>query len=129
MRLHKLHLGGCVLASDAQVRDALAVAAKEIGEHKFTLSFLQAEWLHVVDARQVDSWDGYRDVPRLGRKTRLKEPLSARARSSFAHGLHITQKLCDDLSPSWSALRQPLDTTPGSARSRRRSAPRGAQHR
>lgn len=73
MRLHRLHLGECVLASDAQVRDALAVASKEIGEHKFTLSFLQAEWLHVVDARQLDSWDAYRDVPRLGRKTRLKE--------------------------------------------------------
>jgi mRNA-degrading endonuclease RelE of RelBE toxin-antitoxin system len=74
MRLHKLHLGECVLASDAQVRHALAVASKEISEHKFTLSFLHAEWLHVVDARQIDSWDGYRDVPRLGRKTRLKEP-------------------------------------------------------
>lgn len=74
MRLHKLHLGECVLASDAQVRDALAASSEEIGEHNFTLTFLAAEWLHVVDARQLDSWDAYRDVPRLGRKTRLKEP-------------------------------------------------------
>jgi superfamily I DNA/RNA helicase len=73
-RLHKLHLGGCTLATETQVRDALAAASKEIGEHKFSLSFLYAEWLHVVDARQVGSWEGYRDVPRLGRKTRLSEP-------------------------------------------------------
>ena len=29
------------------------------------------EWENVVDAWQVDSWDAYRDVRRLGRKTRL----------------------------------------------------------
>jgi superfamily I DNA/RNA helicase len=32
-----------------------------------------AEWEHVVDAWQVTSWEAYRDVPRLGRKTRLPE--------------------------------------------------------
>jgi superfamily I DNA/RNA helicase len=32
-----------------------------------------AEWEQVVDAWQLDSWETYRDVARLGRKTRLAE--------------------------------------------------------
>ena len=43
-------------------------------EHKFTLRFLLSEWDQVVDAWQLSSWEEYRDVSRLGRKTRLKEP-------------------------------------------------------
>ncbi|MDX2180995.1 MAG: 3'-5' exonuclease [Bryobacteraceae bacterium] len=39
----------------------------------FTPAFLQSEWDQVVDAWQVDSWQSYRDVPRLGRRTRLSE--------------------------------------------------------
>src|SRR5437773_2462282 len=35
--------------------------------------FLLTEWEQVVDAWQLDSWEGYRDVARLGRKTRLPE--------------------------------------------------------
>jgi superfamily I DNA/RNA helicase len=31
------------------------------------------EWAQVVDAWQLDSWEAYRDVARLGRKTRLPE--------------------------------------------------------
>jgi superfamily I DNA/RNA helicase len=41
--------------------------------HKFSLQFLQAEWEQVVDAWQLETWDAYRDVLRLGRKTRLSE--------------------------------------------------------
>jgi hypothetical protein len=32
---------------------------------------LLTEWQQVVDAWQLQSWEGYRDVARLGRKTRL----------------------------------------------------------
>jgi len=32
-----------------------------------------AEWEDVVDAWQLESWEAYRDVLRLGRKTRLPE--------------------------------------------------------
>jgi superfamily I DNA/RNA helicase len=35
------------------------------------------EWEQVVDAWQMQSWESYRDVVRLGRKTRLKEPQRA----------------------------------------------------
>jgi superfamily I DNA/RNA helicase len=35
------------------------------------------EWEKVVDAWQLESWEAYRDVQRLGRKTRLPEPQRA----------------------------------------------------
>ena len=41
--------------------------------HRFSLQFLLAEWAHVVDAWQLGAWEEYRDVRRLGRKTRLPE--------------------------------------------------------
>ncbi len=44
--------------------------------HRFSLRFLLGEWENVVDAWRVDSWDAYRNVKRLGRKTRL--PLEQR---------------------------------------------------
>ena len=35
--------------------------------------FLLTEWEEMVDAWQLDTWEAYRDVRRLGRKTRLRE--------------------------------------------------------
>ena len=43
------------------------------GGHKFSLHFLLTEWEQVVDAWQLETWESYRDVARLGRKTRLPE--------------------------------------------------------
>ena len=48
-------------------------ASKAVGSHRFSLHFLMTEWEQVVDAWQLGSWDAYRDVVRLGRKTRLPE--------------------------------------------------------
>lgn len=48
-------------------------ASKSVEGHKFTPHFLLSEWDQIVDAWQIDSWEGYRDVARLGRKTRLPE--------------------------------------------------------
>jgi hypothetical protein len=44
-----------------------------VGGHKFGLHFLVTEWEQVVDAWQLETWEEYRDVARLGRKTRLPE--------------------------------------------------------
>ena len=35
------------------------------------MAFLEAEWSDVIDSWQLDSWEAYRDVARLGRKTRI----------------------------------------------------------
>jgi hypothetical protein len=48
-----------------------------VSGHKFSLHFLVTEWEQIVDAWQLASWDDYRDVTRLGRKTRLPEPQRA----------------------------------------------------
>jgi superfamily I DNA/RNA helicase len=55
----------------------LSDASKAVGAHKFSLHFLLTEWEQIVDAWQLQSWDDYRDVTRLGRKTRLPEPQRA----------------------------------------------------
>jgi len=56
---------------DSQVDAALKAATSELNETRFTQRFLTAEWRHVVDAWQLRSWEAYRDVTRLGRKTRI----------------------------------------------------------
>jgi superfamily I DNA/RNA helicase len=72
-RLHDRLLGRAEVASREVVRDLLREASGESADQKFSLSFLMSEWVEVVDAWQLDSWEAYRDVARLGRKTRLPE--------------------------------------------------------
>jgi superfamily I DNA/RNA helicase len=64
---------GGPLASRELVRELLAEASAAVGGHKFSLHFLLTEWEQVVDAWQLESWEAYRDIARLGRKTRLQE--------------------------------------------------------
>jgi superfamily I DNA/RNA helicase len=59
------------IASRAQVEAALRQAAETRGETRFSERFLLAEWRSVVDAWQLRDWAAYRDVQRLGRKTRI----------------------------------------------------------
>lgn len=72
-RLYKTHCGPVKLADRKTVRSLMAAASEEIGGHKFTLHFLLTEWEQIVDAWQLANWEDYRDVARLGRKTRLPE--------------------------------------------------------
>lgn len=73
LRLYKAHIGQARIASREIVRELLKESASAVGGHKFGLHFLLTEWEQVVDAWQLESWDMYRDVARLGRKTRLPE--------------------------------------------------------
>jgi len=50
---------------------------RSIGGIKFSQHFLFTEWEQVGDAWQVNDWDAYRQVARLGRKTRIAEPQRA----------------------------------------------------
>src|SRR5271165_7210005 len=49
----------------------LTVSAAEVKGHSFSKRFLLGEWREVVDAWQLRDWRAYRDVARLGRKTRI----------------------------------------------------------
>jgi mRNA-degrading endonuclease RelE of RelBE toxin-antitoxin system len=72
-RLHRALLGPVTLVEGARLREMMELASRAVDGHRFSVSFLLSEWEHVVDAWQVATWETYRDVPRLGRKTRLPE--------------------------------------------------------
>ncbi|MFO0832003.1 MAG: 3'-5' exonuclease [Phycisphaerales bacterium] len=55
------------------LRRMVREAAAAVPDHRSTEAFLLAEWTDVVDAWGLRTWEQYRDVPRLGRKTRLNE--------------------------------------------------------
>jgi hypothetical protein len=71
--LYEEYFGRPTPATDGMVRSLIASCSKEVGAHPFSEAFLFHEWTDVVDAWQLTFWEGYRDVPRLGRKTRLGE--------------------------------------------------------
>lgn len=72
-RLYGLHFGLPNLVTDEIVKQFLLEASESVEDHRFTPAFLWAEWRNVVDAWQLDTWEEYRDIKRLGRKTRLPE--------------------------------------------------------
>lgn len=73
LRLYKLHVGPATLCDRPTLLELLKEAATAVPGHKFGLHFLFTEWDQVVDAWQLETWEAYRDVARLGRKTRLPE--------------------------------------------------------
>lgn len=82
-RLYEANFGRPRLASGDVIQMLLAGAAAGVEGGKFSAAFLMAEWEQVVDAWQLDSWESYRDVSRLGRKTRLRDAQRATLWSIF----------------------------------------------
>ena len=72
-RLYEANLGTPKLIAADEVRELLDQAASEVEGHRFSSTFVWTEWTKVVDAWQLETWEDYRDVARLGRKTRLAE--------------------------------------------------------
>lgn len=85
LRLYKTHIGPATIASREIVRGLVQEAANAVGGHKFGVHFLLTEWEQVVDAWRLENWEGYRDVVRLGRKTRLPEAQRTVLWSIFEH--------------------------------------------
>jgi mRNA-degrading endonuclease RelE of RelBE toxin-antitoxin system len=77
LRLYKTHVGSSKIVSSEVLRELINEAAIAVGGHKFSSYFLFTEWEQIVDAWQLENWEAYRDVVRLGRKTRLPEPQRA----------------------------------------------------
>ncbi|HPQ45169.1 MAG TPA: 3'-5' exonuclease [Syntrophales bacterium] len=73
LRLYELYFGRPTIASRDMVQGIIEEVAGKVDEHRFSRHFLTTEWEQVVDAWQLDTWEAYRDVMRLGRKTRLPE--------------------------------------------------------
>jgi mRNA-degrading endonuclease RelE of RelBE toxin-antitoxin system len=72
-RLYEIHFGKAAVAGRTVLKQTIGEAADKAGEQRFSRQFLLSEWEDVVDAWQLSSWDEYKDVVRLGRKTRLPE--------------------------------------------------------
>lgn len=104
-RLYKARIGTPKLVPAEEVADFIRVIGKEVEGHKFSQSFLVAEWEQIVDAWQLSDWEAYRDVSRLGRKTRLPEAQRAMLWSIYskvrealkARGLITTSQLFTEL--------------------------------
>jgi superfamily I DNA/RNA helicase len=80
LRLYERLFGKPKLASRETIAALITEAA---AGQKLSRNFLLGEWNELVDAWQLDSWEAYRDVQRLGRKTRLSESQRATAWSVF----------------------------------------------
>ena len=72
-RRYESHFGRPNITSREVIQPLLADAARDVDAQRFSRHFLLTEWEEVVDAWQLDTWEAYRDVRRLGRKTRLPE--------------------------------------------------------
>jgi plasmid maintenance system killer protein len=69
--LYSARFGQPQIAAPALIKTLIAKAAAEVEGHKFSSHFLFGEWTEVADAWQLKTWQAYRDVSRLGRKTRI----------------------------------------------------------
>lgn len=69
--LYTARFGQPQIAAPALIKTLIAKAAAEVEGHKFSSHFLFGEWTEVADAWQLKTWEAYRDVSRLGRKTRI----------------------------------------------------------
>ena len=72
-RLYGANFGRIALASRQEIQHLIQEASDGLQGDRFSPRFLLAEWEQVVDAWQLGTWKEYRDVRRLGRRTRLLE--------------------------------------------------------
>lgn len=74
LRLHRELIGEIKLADLERMNEAVESAVKLENDYQFPSRFIMEEWTSVVDAWQIESWDEYKSVQRLGRRTSLSEP-------------------------------------------------------
>ncbi|MBL0716583.1 MAG: ATP-dependent helicase, partial [Desulfosarcina sp.] len=72
-RLYQSNFGSPQIARREGIQEILEKSAGQVDENRFSPHFLITEWEEVVDARQLKTWEAYRDIKRLGRKIRLPE--------------------------------------------------------
>ena len=72
-RLYRLNVEEPGFASRERIRAGIEEAAAGVADSRFSPGFMLTEWERVVDAWQLDSWEAYRTVPRLGRRRSLPE--------------------------------------------------------
>lgn len=114
-RLYKAQFSVAKIATMDVVREFLTESAKNEASHRFSIPFLMDEWENVVDAWQLNSWEAYRDVRRLGRKPRLAKEQRSKLWAIFEdvkgelkkHGLITRSGMCGELAEGLSKRRHP----------------------
>ena len=81
------------------VSQLLKKAADGVEGHKVTRQFLLNEWTEIVDAWQLTTWEAYRDVTRMGRRTRVGGKQRELVWSIFAE---VRKKLAERKLATWS---------------------------
>ena len=89
LELYENSFGKPQVPTDAMMWTLLGSIARDVGQHSFSESFVLHEWSEVVDQWQLTTWEAYRDVARLGRRTRLGEKQRAQLWEIFEQG-HAT---------------------------------------
>lgn len=115
LRLHRAQVGPLKFVTRDELTGLLGAASQAVAGHKFSPRFLLAEWEQIVDAWQLENWDAYRDVARLGRKTRLSEAQRRVLWSIFEQvrtgltkrGLTTPAGMFTALASAWSGKRSP----------------------
>ncbi len=82
-RLYGSNCGKYSIADRETVKALLGEASLTSEGQKFSQHFLLDEWEQIVDAWQLYDWESYRQVARLGRKTRISEAQRSAAWSIF----------------------------------------------
>ena len=72
-RLYRMQFGESQIASREKIAQIIKRASDQVNNHHFSQAFILTEWEQVVDAWQLQTWEDYQSVLRLGRKTRLPE--------------------------------------------------------
>jgi mRNA-degrading endonuclease RelE of RelBE toxin-antitoxin system len=84
LRLFEAQFGKARTLSRTLLRELLGEESAKVPGWKFSPSFVLSEWDDLVDAWQLSTWEEYRDIKRLGRKTRLSESQRAMLWGVFA---------------------------------------------
>ena len=71
--LYEQSFGTPQVAPAGMIASLLSTLSHTVGGHSFPERFIEQEWTEVVDAWQLRTWEAYRDVARLGRRSRLSE--------------------------------------------------------
>ena len=89
LSLYEAQFGTAELATEETIEKLIQEAASADGTN-FALTFVVSEWGRVIDAWQLETWEDYRDVRRIGRYRRLSEtqrealwPVFQRARAGL----------------------------------------------
>ncbi len=72
-RLWKGRGSGEKITTEQSVNEMLQSLYEKSDSPPFEFAFALVEWTHIVDLHNLTTWEAYRDIPRLGRKTRLPE--------------------------------------------------------